>query len=144
MLALVLSMCSCASRSSGRLEAVGSLDTIRAQHAEVDRLIDSGELEKARSVLEAALGRPKQRVIRQDLYYRLAEVNLELSLPDRALAAADAGLALGRGADIFTANLLVSEGRALESLHRDREAAATYADALAIDEALLEKALEHE
>jgi hypothetical protein len=133
-------------------ETLRALETVREQHAEIDRLIDSGELARARAALEAALSRPAEprftaeqiRLIRQDLFYRLAEVDLELSLPELALVAADSGLSLGRGEDVFTVNLLITEGRALESLHRDKDAAATYADAIAIDDALLEKALEHE
>jgi hypothetical protein len=151
MAAVALALVSCGAQQSGRLpEGVQSVDTLRGLHAEVDRLIDSGDLERARAVLEAAIDRPagthreQSRVIRQDLFYRLAEVNLELSAPERALAAAGSGLSLGRGADVFTANLLITQARALESLHRDREAAATFADAIGIDEALLKEALDHE
>jgi hypothetical protein len=51
------------------------------------------------------------------------------------------GLSLGKALDVFTANLWLVRGEALEALGRDSEAAASYYAALEIDNALLQGVL---
>ncbi|MCK7475969.1 MAG: hypothetical protein MZV49_26295 [Rhodopseudomonas palustris] len=65
-----------------------------------------------------------------DALFRLALVELEASNPRRARERAEQGLALGAGRDVFTANLYLAHGRALEGLGIDLEAAASYHRAL--------------
>jgi tetratricopeptide (TPR) repeat protein len=81
------------------------------------------------------------RVLRQDACYRLAELALASGQPAEALARAERGLALGDELDVFSANLHIARGRALEGLARPVEAAAAYHRALVVHEALLAEAL---
>lgn len=81
------------------------------------------------------------RVVRQDAYARLGELQIDAGDPRSALASARAGLALGERDDLFTANLLAVAGRAHEVRGEDREAAREYHRALVIHETLLELAL---
>ncbi len=81
------------------------------------------------------------RSIRQDVCFRLALVELEDGKPAAALTFAERGLSLGKNEDVFSANLHIARGRALEALGRDAEAAKVYHEALKINERLLEQAL---
>ena len=104
---------------------------------------------EARNVLAQALAAPvprevkaeHRRVVHQDLSFRLALAELGERRFAEALAAADSGLALGRPADLFVANLWVARGEALEGLGRRAEAASAYFDALEINRELLRHAL---
>jgi len=124
------------------------LDQIARAHARADEALAAGQREQARTFLSAALDRPlppelaseHARVLRQDLWYRLSSIGVELE-PSQALREAERGLALGRHADLFSANLLVARGRALQALGRDTEAASSYHEALQLDERLLNAVL---
>lgn len=115
-----------------------------------DRARAAGDLERARDALRAAAEpRPPDgvdtrdaRIVRQDLYFRLAELELEAGSPQASLRFADAGLALGRDDDVFTANLHIARGRALEALGREVDATVDYHEALKIDDVLLRRTLE--
>jgi len=122
---------------------------IEGVHARVDGAIATGDRAAARHHIEAALSATvptgvsaeHRRVVHQDLLFRLAGVELSASGGEAALRASERGLALGRFDDLFTANLLLSAGRALETLGRDTEAADSYYRALKINEALLSRVL---
>jgi len=81
------------------------------------------------------------RAVRQDACFRLASIELDADRPVEALRWSDRGLELGRGHDLFTANLLVTRGRALQMRGREEEAAKDYHRALLINESLLDQAL---
>lgn len=132
-------------------EAAAWLTQAQDAHREADEAILDNDLETAESILREALVEPPEtvherdaRVIRQDLYYRLATVLADRADNNAALEAADRGLALGEAEDLFTANLLVVKGRALEALGRDVDAAGIYFQALEINEALLRQTLRTE
>jgi hypothetical protein len=129
-------------------EAREWLDQVSSAHARADEALAAGQHERAREVLSAALeravparlGNEHARVVRQDLWYRLSAIGVERA-PQQALLEAERGLALGRHDDLFSANLLIARGRALQALGRDTEAASSYHGALKIEERLLNEAL---
>lgn len=129
-------------------DARGWLTRISSAHVEADDALAGQQPDKAHAALRGALERavPAQigaehvRWVQQDLWYRLAAIDLERE-PTRALLEADRGLALGQHDDLFSANLLAARGRALQALGRDTEAASSYHAALKIDERLLRAAL---
>jgi tetratricopeptide (TPR) repeat protein len=82
-----------------------------------------------------------RRGVLQDTYFRLAEIDLRRGDARAALASADRGLALGRGGDLFVANLLVVRGGANEALGDGAAAAEDYHEALVINDRLLADAL---
>jgi len=135
-----------------RSDARRWVESAEAAHRAADEAIARGELDEARAALlgpfEAeppeGVAERDRRVVRQDLAFRLAEVELEAEVPEAALRWVERGLELGRGEDLFTANLLVARGRANEALGREREAAADYFEALEINDALLRRTLEEE
>jgi predicted negative regulator of RcsB-dependent stress response len=144
----LLALCGCARDR----EAADWITQAQKAHRDADRLAASGDTEGARDALEIAVenvpprGTPKgvARIVRQDLFYRLAALQLERRQPDSALDFASRGLALGEQKEVFTANLRLVRGRAHESLAHVREAAADYHAALKISEALLDRALGEE
>ncbi len=153
LFALLLALGACAQaepEAAPSPSAAEWLMSVRSAHLQADGALSAGELERAASVLRgvAGVGVPSEvstehgRVVLQDLMFRLAEVELERAQHDAALVAADAGLAHGRGDDVFTANLLIARGAALEAKGRDTEAAASYYEALEINRALLAELLE--
>jgi len=81
------------------------------------------------------------RVVRQDAAYRLARVMLTEGDAAEAEAIANDALELGEKEDVFTANLYVVRGQALEAQGRPVRATMDYHDALLINEVLLEAAL---
>ena len=105
-----------------------------------------------RAALEDFLARPvpdgvqsdDARVVRQDAAYRLARLLLATGDAERAEAAASEALDEGEKEDIFTANLYVARGQALEAQGRPVRATMDYHDALLINEVLLEAALADE
>ena len=129
-------------------DAQGWLMLISRAHVDADDASAGQRPDQAHAALRTALERavPAQisaehvRWVQQDLWYRLAMIDLERE-PTRALLEADRGLALGRNDDLFSANLLAARGRALQALGRDTEAASSYHAALKIDERLLRAAL---
>ena len=72
----------------------------------------------------------------------LASIDLDDARPESPLEHSEAGRALGRGQDVFTANLHVTPGRALEATGREVEAADAYFEALEINDALLRQMLD--
>jgi hypothetical protein len=118
-------------------------------HHVADERLGQGDFEGARSALRSATESkvPKgtnpedARVVRQDLYYRLAALELSQNKPEEARRWATVGLELGRGTDVFTANLYIARGKALERRGDASGASRDYHDALLITEALLDKSL---
>jgi tetratricopeptide (TPR) repeat protein len=133
----------------------GSSQWIRQAHdanLQADQAIRRGDPAAARAALAASLDRqvpgtvnPEDgRMVKQDMCFRLALVDMDAHRPEDALAWAKRGLELGRRQDLFTANLLVAEGRALEALGREPDAAEAYHRALKINEILLDRAMDSE
>lgn len=120
-----------------------------AAHQDADRLIPLGDVDGARAALRAAAALPvpkaaspgDARIVRQDLYYGLATLETEHGKPEEAVRWATVGLSLGRGEDVFTANLEIVRGRALERLGDPSGASRDYHDALLVTEALLDRSL---
>jgi hypothetical protein len=118
-------------------------------HHVADERIGQGDIDGARNALRSATESkaPKgtnpedARVVRQDLYYRLAALELSQNKPNDAERWASVGLELGRGTDVFTANLFIARGKALERRGDASGASRDYHDALLITEALLDKSL---
>jgi len=81
------------------------------------------------------------RVVRADACARVAAADLAEDNPRAALARVTEGLALGRPPDATTAALYIVQGKAHERLGRAADAARSLADAIAIDERLLEEKL---
>jgi hypothetical protein len=135
----------CASRSEPR----EWIESSEASHREADRLAASGDPSGAADALRRAATRPAPagmsaedaRVVRQDLYYRLAMGELGASRAHEAVQAATDGLALGQRRDVFTANLLVVRGQAYEAIGDRKNASVDYHEALVVNEALLDTAL---
>ncbi|MBS2032855.1 MAG: hypothetical protein JST54_33585 [Deltaproteobacteria bacterium] len=119
-------------------------------HAKADLAIASGNEVDARNQLVAFLSVPppasvdetNARAVQQDIWFRVAELDLHVGTPSGAEADANSGLALGRADDLFVANLLIVRGRALELRHDDRAAIADYSEAQRINEVLLSQAVE--
>lgn len=82
------------------------------------------------------------RVVRQDAAYRLARLLLAEDDGASAEAVATAALEEGEKEDVFTANLYVVRGQALEAQGRPVRATMDYHDALLINEVLLQAALD--
>ena len=133
----------------------GSSQWIRQAHdanLQADDALRRGEEDKARDVLVASLEKKvpdtvnsqDSRIVQQDMCFRLALVEMDAHRPKEALSWAKRGLALGERQDLFTANLYVAQGRALESMGDERSAAKAYHQALKINEALLNPTLEPE
>lgn len=124
----------------------------RAAHARADEALEREDRGAAREALEAffeaevpgRVAKEDARVVRQDVAFRLSRLALEAGEADAALRWADEGLNEGRGGDVFTANLLVARGRALEAKGEAVEAAAAYHDALRINDALLDALFEED
>jgi hypothetical protein len=118
-------------------------------HHVADERLGQGDVDGARNALRSATESkiPKgtnpedARVVRQDLYYRLAALELSQSKPDDAERWATAGLEIGRSTDVFTANLYIARGKALEKRGDASGASRDYHDALLITESLLDKSL---
>jgi hypothetical protein len=135
---------------SAKEEAGDFFSRTESANEEADRRLSSGDGAGARAILrEAAEAKvpataraSDARAVRQDLLYRLAALELGASRAKEAAAAATQGLELGRSEDVFTSNLLIVRGRALEQLGDPRGASRDYHDALLVTEALLDKSLE--
>ena len=118
--------------------------SVRADHVRA-----YGERDRARRWLVSITTTPvpdgvspdDSRAVCMDAFFRLAQLELEDSNPKAARQWAEQGLALGARQDVFTANLHLVHGRALEALGVDLEAQASYHRALVVTEALLGTAL---
>jgi predicted negative regulator of RcsB-dependent stress response len=144
----MLGACSAGSEPEALSAASDWLAIVQRAHSRADEAIATGQTDRARAALETALDAAvpssvraeHARVVRQDLWFRVATIDAE-QRPADAVLAADNGLSLGRHDDIFCSNLLAARGRALAALGRDTEAASSYHEALEIDERLLHAAL---
>ena len=111
---------------------------------------DTEPASQASAALSMALATPvprdvlamHRRVVHQDLLFRLARAELDGGRPADALAATERGLALGQQPDVFTANLQLARGEALEALGRAAEAASAYFEALEINRKILHHVLD--
>jgi hypothetical protein len=136
----------------GPSPAVSWLDSSAAVHEQVVGHSQTVDLNNARQLLIGALAQPMpgdmsaddSRIVRQDLYFRLASVELEDGAPLEALRYADEGLELGSWEDIFTSNLLVVRGRAARELGQERDAARDFLEAQRISELVLDEIIEAE
>lgn len=144
ILLALLSGCADQGATSAWIEAAE-----RSNHA-ADTAVDDGNPNQARAALESFMAvHPPQgvavadvRMLHQDGFFRLAAIALAQQQPRDALVYADRGLRLGQDVDLFTANLLVVRGQALEALDQKDTAAADYLRALSINEQLLTQELD--
>jgi hypothetical protein len=148
-----VAMCSslgCASiGSKDPLETRNWVAQGEAAHFEAEHRLTMGDVSGARTVLEHAArseaprsaNETDARIVRQDLYYQLASLELEQGKAVDAVRWAAEGLDLGTAQDAFTANLQIARGKALERSGDANGATRDYHAALVITEALLEKAL---
>ena len=143
VLFLLGSAAGCGVRSSSRTAEWMVL--VREASVGADRTRARGDLAGARGLLigfarspgPAGVAPEDSRAVRMDAYFRLAMLELEDASPQAARQWAEQGLALGDRRDVFTANLHLAHGRALEALGVDLEAQASYHRALVVTEALL-------
>ena len=158
MIVLLLAFaCSRADDRAGYEEARGErhdardwLAGIERAHREAGEAIAAGSVERARDLLRGAfetavppgMAEEDARVVRQDLAFRLGELELAAGDAASAIGWADRGLELGQAEDVFTVNLLIVRGRAREAVGGDREAVSDYFRALEINEALLRRTLD--
>jgi len=130
-------------------ETLGYFKVAMAANRVADQLVQKGETTAAGELLRIAADRPAPagaqpddaRIVRQDLYYRVADLALATGSVDAATRAASKGIELGRGTDVFTANLLIVRGRAFEQGKDVASASRDYHDALVITDKLLEERL---
>lgn len=142
---VALGLAGCAARS----DPEDWVTRTEGAHQTADERLGQGDVDGARSALRSATETavPKgtnaedARVVKQDLYYRLAALELAQNRTDEAIRWATTGLDLGRGSDVFTANLHIARGKALERRGDASGASRDYHDALLITEALLDKTL---
>ena len=115
---------------------------------QADHLLGLGRTADAVEVLrqaEAALTTSSSadaHLVRRDLLYRLAEIELGAGNTKAAADWATRGLSLGRPLDVFTTNLLIVRGRAFEHMNDPSAAARDYHEALVMTESLLDRSLE--
>lgn len=144
LLGLLALLCGCEGEAPRAWVAAARADSAAAEAAAA-----AGDDEAALRRLGALLAREvpagvaeeDARVVRQDACDRVARIHLARGDAERAMRFVRRGLELGEGEDVFTANLIITRGRAHEASGRDRDAAEDYARAIAIQEALLERAL---
>ena len=142
----------CMAAGCGVRGAAARAWTAQVQDASVraDQVRARGDLAGARGALiglatlsvPAGVAADDGRAVRMDAFFRLAQLELQDSNPKAARDWAERGLALGAHRDVFTANLHLAHGRALEALGVDLEAQASYHRALVVTEALLGTALD--
>ena len=132
-----------------QLLARTSIPGLARAHAALDAAHAPAELEDARGLLtdlSRELGPggvdPDGRLIRQDLYCRLAETALRLGEPQTALEWTRRGLALDGPPTPFLAQLQALEGDAFEALGDQDRAVRSYVKALAVHERLLDENLD--
>ncbi|MCC6810185.1 MAG: hypothetical protein IT381_22335 [Deltaproteobacteria bacterium] len=117
-------------------------------YARVDAALRAGELGAARAALvtfaespPADLAVADARVLQRDALARLSGIEMRAGTAEAALAAANRGLALGRGEDVFTVNLLLARAAAHHALGHDKDEANDLYAALVIVDAMLEALL---
>lgn len=146
---LVLGACAQDRRAPGVPEGGEWVLQVRRANEDTDAALARQDTVAAQTALKSALALDvpaailpiHARAVRQDLLFRLASVALQRDDGSAALDAADEGLTLGRGTDVFTANLLIARGRALEMSDRGKDAAKSYYEALQINQQLLRTVL---
>jgi tetratricopeptide (TPR) repeat protein len=124
---------------------------MQASHTAADSLLAHRDVDAARDALIASWRRSPPsiidaadaRAIRQDVAYRLAELEIDARHPDAAMSWADRGLALGQDETVMTANLLMVRGRMFERAGQSQKAVADLHQALLINEKLLARTLEN-
>jgi hypothetical protein len=126
-------------------------DSVQESSGLAEERLAAGDVAGAREALDAGLavppaGAPSEdvRLVHRDLLYRLAMLDLESKRFAEARQGADRGLAFGRETNVFTANLLVVRGKALEGEGDASGASRDYHEALLINERLLGAALTEE
>jgi tetratricopeptide (TPR) repeat protein len=137
--AALAALCCACGRAPSWVEAA------RTANERADAALLRGDAVSALSALDAfadaavpnTVARPDRRRVLQDVFYRLSELETLVDAR-RAVAYADRGLTLGEHEDVFTANLWVAKGDALEQLGDDSGAARAFARALRINEILLD------
>ncbi len=159
--ALILALCAafaslggvgCDASAESGAEGVNAevwIASVRQAHAAADDAETPARRLEAAAALDALAQEPApaevaathSRAVRQDLYFRVATFAARSGDHERARAAASAGLELGRGRDVLTANLLIARGEAAEALGDPGAASADYYDALRINEELLDAVL---
>jgi hypothetical protein len=130
-------------------DAAAWIASMREASESADRALGQRDIARAEFALKDALGRDvpagvtaaDRRIVRHDLQYRLAELELGRGDPLRAEEIVDGALREGRARDVFTANLLIVRGRAREARGDEPAAAEDYYEALRISEELMESAL---
>jgi hypothetical protein len=122
---------------------------LRRTHAEADAASGRAELERSQRNLSQTLATlgdgldpTDARLVRQDLYCRLAETALRLGEPRAALEWTRRGLDLDGPPSAFLAQLRALEGDAWAALGEGGNAAASYMKALRVHEALLDESLD--
>jgi hypothetical protein len=129
------------------LQRLGDPVLTRA-HAERDAATGRAALEHSRGALVktlATLGDLSEsdaRLVRQDLYCRLAETALALGEAQSALEWTRRGLELDGPPTPFLAQLSALEGDALAQLGDDEGAAKSYSKAMTVQETLLDESLD--
>jgi hypothetical protein len=124
-------------------------DALSAAHARLDGASRRAELERSQHALRGALDTlgsgldpTDARLVRQDLYCRLAETALRLGEPRAALEWTRRGLDLDGPPTPFLAQLMALEGDAWAALGDDASAATSYMRALQVHETLLDESLD--
>jgi len=149
---LLLTAALAAVLAAGACEVPGGgawLDAAAEAHRRADEAVARGDRVAALAALATFVDAPRppslaghdRRIVVQDAYFRLAVLALEDGDPAASRAWADRGLLAGHAADVFTANLLVARGKALEASGDAAQAAMDYLAAQRIGERLLEQAL---
>jgi hypothetical protein len=92
--------------------------------------------------VDSEWGSDQTRLVRQDLFCRLAETALRLGQPETALRWARQGLDLDGPPTPFLAQLSALEGQARDALGDRDGAAKSYMKALEVNEALLNESLD--
>jgi predicted negative regulator of RcsB-dependent stress response len=118
-------------------------------HAELDAAKKPVELESSQRTLTHTLETlgdgldpTDARLVRQDLYCRLAETALRLGQPRAALEWTRRGLDLDGPPTPFLAQLMALEGDAWAALGEDASAASSYMRALRVQETMLDESLD--
>lgn len=141
--ALLLHSSSCA-RSKSQPEA---LELARSAHQAADQALERGQRDVAKEELQHAISRlsetrGEQAVwVRQDLFGRLAQLELDAGDSGSALQLAEQALALGQTPSVPLATLHVLRGRAFEARGDKKSAALAYHQALLINQRLMDQAL---
>jgi len=118
-------------------------------HAGLDAAKTPAELESSQRTLTRTLQTlgdgldpTDARLVRQDLYCRLAETALRLGQPRAALEWTRRGLDLDGPPTPFLAQLMALEGDAWAALGEDTSAASSYMRALRVQETMLDESLD--